>query len=45
VALADLDARDPQQQPGLGGVRRVAALDHELGHEERDAVGLAQRGH
>ena len=45
VALAGLDARHPEQQPGLGGVGRVGALDHELGHEERDAVRLAQRRH
>src|ERR1041385_2939148 len=45
VALTRFDARDPQQQPRLGGVGRIATLDDQLGDQERDAMWLAKPRH
>jgi len=45
VALARLDARGPQQHARLSLVNAVGTLDLHLGHEERDAIGLRDRGH
>ena len=45
MALADLDARDPQQHRGLALVRGVGPVDLELGHEDRDAMRFRERRH
>src|SRR3569623_3092185 len=45
MALADLDARGPQQHRGLALVRGIGTVDLDLGDEHRDAMRLRDRRH